>query len=86
MVVVHEVELQQRRTAEPQAVVATIREAIARVHQLRVHRVVLLKPRALPKTSSGKVRRGECKRMFLAGELPEFVASATRPEQSLQHE
>ncbi len=32
--------------------------------------VVLLKPGALPLTSSGKVRRAACMEMFLAGELP----------------
>ncbi|HKX31661.1 MAG TPA: fatty acyl-AMP ligase [Blastocatellia bacterium] len=43
-----------------------IRRAIAEEHELRVERVWLLKPGALPKTSSGKTQRYVCRADFLA--------------------
>jgi fatty-acyl-CoA synthase len=33
--------------------------------------VVLLQPGRIPRTTSGKVRRGECRRLYIAGELPD---------------
>ena len=48
---------------------SAIRSAFRRVHQLTVDEVVLLEPGALPKTSSGKVRRGRCRDAYLAGQL-----------------
>ncbi|QIF00768.1 fatty acyl-AMP ligase [Roseimicrobium sp. ORNL1] len=40
-----------------QTIVKHIREAVAAQHDLSVHEVVLLRPAALPKTSSGKIQR-----------------------------
>src|SRR4051794_1503396 len=39
------------------ALLATIREAVRREHQLALDAVALVSPRSIPKTSSGKVRR-----------------------------
>jgi acyl-CoA synthetase (AMP-forming)/AMP-acid ligase II len=50
-------------------VTAAIRRAIAEAHDTQVHRVVLLEPGALPKTSSGKLQRHACRAGFLAQEL-----------------
>lgn len=46
-----------------------IRGAIASVHQIETARVVLVKPGGIPKTPSGKVRRGACRTALLRGEL-----------------
>jgi acyl-CoA synthetase (AMP-forming)/AMP-acid ligase II len=46
-----------------------IRRAIAEVHDLQVHAVVLLKPGSLPKTSSGKIQRRACRQAFIRSEL-----------------
>nr|WP_314628553.1 AMP-binding protein [uncultured Noviherbaspirillum sp.] len=48
---------------------SAIRSAIRRVHGLSVDAVVLIEPGTLPKTSSGKVRRGQCREDYLAGRL-----------------
>jgi acyl-CoA synthetase (AMP-forming)/AMP-acid ligase II len=48
---------------------AQIRDAIARDFELTVGRVVLVKPRSIPKTSSGKVQRRACRDSLLAGKL-----------------
>lgn len=42
-------------------IVDAIRRAVARDHQLALQRVVLLRPRGMPKTSSGKIQRARCR-------------------------
>jgi acyl-CoA synthetase (AMP-forming)/AMP-acid ligase II len=56
--------------AERAALARVCREAVLGATRLAVDRVVLLPAGALPRTSSGKVRRGEALRLYLAGELP----------------
>ncbi|MET7419854.1 fatty acyl-AMP ligase [Dactylosporangium sp. NPDC005555] len=57
------------RAALAAAVVAAVRRAVATEHQLSVTDVVLLRPGGLPRTSSGKVRRRETRRLFKARAL-----------------
>jgi fatty-acyl-CoA synthase len=46
-----------------------IRQAVLEHTGIRPHRVVVLEPGTLPRTSSGKLRRGEALRLYLAGVL-----------------
>ncbi len=56
--------------AEDDAAVAeAARRAVLERTGVRAHTVTLLAPGTLPRTSSGKMRRGEALRRFLAGEL-----------------
>ncbi|MBA2319789.1 MAG: fatty acyl-AMP ligase, partial [Deltaproteobacteria bacterium] len=55
--------------AEPAPVLAAIRQAISEEHGLVPTSIVLIAPRALPKTSSGKIQRGRARELFVAGEL-----------------
>ena len=48
---------------------ARAREAVLARVGLAVDRVVLLSPGTLPRTSSGKIRRGEAMKRYLAGTL-----------------
>ena len=50
-------------------VAETIRASVTARTAIRPHTVVLLEPGTLPRTSSGKLRRREALRLFLAGEL-----------------
>jgi len=70
LVLVHEI--MRRHVSNPDVahIAACVREAVTRVHGLHVNSVVLLRPGLLPKTSSGKIRRGECKTRLVAGTLP----------------
>jgi acyl-CoA synthetase (AMP-forming)/AMP-acid ligase II len=77
LVVAQEIDLAYRKAVDRDDVVKQIRRAIADAHLLRAHAVVLLMPRSLPKTSSGKVQRHECKRLFLRGGLSEFRVQST---------
>jgi acyl-CoA synthetase (AMP-forming)/AMP-acid ligase II len=47
-----------------------VRRAIAAEHEVEVAEVVLLPPGQLPRTSSGKVRRGACRELYLAPVAP----------------
>lgn len=51
------------------AIVRHIREVIAAHHNLSVHEVVLLRPAALPKTSSGKIQRHATKAAWMERSL-----------------
>ena len=50
-------------------IILAIRRAVSETQELQVYAVVLLKPGSLPKTSSGKVQRKQCRRDFLNDEL-----------------
>lgn len=52
-----------------QSVFGAVRQAVARMYQLQLHGVVLIKPHSIPKTSSGKIQRQATRSAFLAGEL-----------------
>jgi acyl-CoA synthetase (AMP-forming)/AMP-acid ligase II/acyl carrier protein len=67
LVLVTEVVAEQ--VTDPEAVFGAIRAAIGE-HGLAARSIVLMPPRALPKTSSGKIQRRESRTRFLAGDLP----------------
>jgi amino acid adenylation domain-containing protein len=62
-------EVEARREGEAGAAAAAARAAVAAEHEAAVAAVVAIRAGALPRTSSGKVRRRECRRQFLASEL-----------------
>lgn len=69
LAVVVEVEREHVRHLDSNSVKGTIREAIAHNHELFAHTIVLIKPGALPKTSSGKVQRRACRAALEEGTL-----------------
>nr|WP_260860122.1 non-ribosomal peptide synthetase [Streptomyces cupreus] len=46
-----------------------IRSAVTGAHEVEVHHLVLVPTAQIPKTISGKIQRGECRRRYLADEL-----------------
>src|SRR5207244_295117 len=79
-------EVQTRAGVDYDGIVRALRSQIASIHNLPLRCLVLVRKRAVPKTMSGKVRRHETRRMWLAGELPalhvwELSAPATQPGQ-----
>ena len=58
-----------RPLLDVEAVVRSIRRAVAEEHDVRVYKVVLLKTGRIPKTPSGKVQRRACQASFLDGTL-----------------
>ncbi len=74
LVVVQEAE---RHLSAPAAeIVEAIRSAITEETQAPVWEVVLARPGAVPKTSSGKVRRSTCRQLYQEGALPVIARSA----------
>ncbi len=54
---------------DPDKVIADIRRAVAEEHGIEPYAVVLVKPRSILKTSSGKVQRRACRKAYLEGAL-----------------
>ncbi|HHO50813.1 MAG TPA: AMP-dependent synthetase [Deltaproteobacteria bacterium] len=54
---------------DPEAIFGAMRQAISD-HGIAARALVLMPPRALPKTSSGKIQRTKARQRFLDGDLP----------------
>lgn len=72
LVVVQEISRADRRNIDIDAVVGAAHLAVTAELGMALHELVLLKQGALPKTSSGKTRRGACRDAYLAGRLEVF--------------
>lgn len=72
LVIAHQVGRQHRR-GDLSAIVRAIRAAVVEEHEIDPYAIVLLRPGALPLTSSGKVQRHRCREMFQAGALDELT-------------
>jgi amino acid adenylation domain-containing protein len=73
------------------AIASAVREAVADVHELGVHEVVLLGPGAIPKTSSGKIQRHACRigyieRTFELRAPAREVSADAQPDRALPGE
>ncbi|UCC64491.1 MAG: AMP-binding protein, partial [Anaerolineae bacterium] len=53
----------------------TIRQVVTEQHELQAYGVLLLPPRSIPKTSSGKIQRHACREAFLSDNLNVFAKS-----------
>lgn len=62
-------EVVEDRVSDPEEVFGPMRQAISE-HGVAAHALVLMPPRALPKTSSGKIQRSKARALFESGQLP----------------
>lgn len=69
LVIVQEIERSYLRKLDEKEVVGNILEAVTTHHGLQVYATVLIKTGSIPKTSSGKIQRYECKNAFIQGTL-----------------
>ncbi|HKH45252.1 MAG TPA: amino acid adenylation domain-containing protein, partial [Thermoanaerobaculia bacterium] len=67
-------EIDPRRTAEAEEALGALRQALAEEHEIPLSAVVLVKAGTVPKTTSGKVQRQLCRRLFLEGSLQPVAA------------
>lgn len=65
---VQEVKRSHRRIDAAEAA-PILRQAVAEEHDLQLYGVILVQPRAIPKTSSGKIQRSKTRELYLAGEI-----------------
>ena len=61
--------VQEVRTELSRDEAEAVFEQVSSQHGLRLYDLVLVPPGAIPRTSSGKVRRGQCRELYLAGLL-----------------
>ncbi|MEO6526703.1 MAG: fatty acyl-AMP ligase, partial [Gemmatimonadaceae bacterium] len=73
LVVVAEVDRQHLRRLDGAAVIERIRQEISAHHELALHAAVLIKPGALPLTSSGKRQRHVARQRFIDAALEALV-------------
>jgi acyl-CoA synthetase (AMP-forming)/AMP-acid ligase II len=69
LVLVHEVTTDRFTPQEAEELVTRVRSAIARMHGLQLHDLVLVRARGVPKTSSGKLQRRRCRALYESGSL-----------------
>jgi acyl-CoA synthetase (AMP-forming)/AMP-acid ligase II len=69
LVVAQEVERTERHRVLPAQLVAQVREAIVTEHDIVPYEIALLRPGALPKTTSGKIQRALARQLWLTGAL-----------------
>jgi amino acid adenylation domain-containing protein len=69
-------ECPRKPSVDPQEAFSAIRQAVASTYQLQTHTVALISQFGLPKTTSGKIQRSLCLKLFLEGALP-VIASST---------
>ncbi len=81
--------------ADAEALAETVCREVAEAHELQVYALILIPPKILPKTSSGKVQRHACRAELLKGQLEEVGgwvlgrsparAGATPPESASEY-
>jgi amino acid adenylation domain-containing protein len=62
-------EMEENQGLDPDALIWSIRKAVAESHELQLYAVGLVKPNSIPKTSSGKIQRRACRNAFIKGDL-----------------
>jgi acyl-CoA synthetase (AMP-forming)/AMP-acid ligase II len=65
LVIVQEIERTERNAVDPAEMTDIIRQAVADQHELFARYIVLIRPGALPKTTSGKIQRSLARRLWL---------------------
>lgn len=74
LVIVQEVERSAVRQIPVAEVFAAIQRAVSEHHQLKIYAIALLKPGSIPKTSSGKTQRTECRARYMDERLEPLEA------------
>ncbi len=69
LVVVQEVERSYLPSLDMSEIVTAICESVGEKHEVEVYAIALLKTGSIPKTSSGKIQRRGCSKLFLDGGL-----------------
>jgi acyl-CoA synthetase (AMP-forming)/AMP-acid ligase II len=82
LVLVAEVRRDHLRAHGEAAMFQAIRAAVAEASDIGVGEIVLAPPGAVPKTTSGKVRRKACREAYLDGSLAILARSGQKPSRS----
>jgi acyl-CoA synthetase (AMP-forming)/AMP-acid ligase II len=74
LVIVQEIERTERNRIDPAEITGLIREGVTDQHELFARHIMLIRPGALPKTTSGKIQRGLARKLWLEQRLDELAA------------
>ncbi len=74
LVIVQEIKRTSLQTLNSDVVISEILSKLSRFHGLVPHDIVLIKPASLPKTTSGKIRRNECRTLWLSKKLKSLAS------------
>ncbi len=69
LVIVQELGRNHWRSFDGPAIFRAIRHAVGAAHDLQVHAIALVRPQAIPRTTSGKVQRHACRAAFIDRKL-----------------
>lgn len=76
LVIVQEIERTERNRIDPAEMKGLIRENVTEQHELLARHIVLIRPGALPKTTSGKIQRTLARKLWLEGNFDDLAAGA----------
>ena len=76
LVIVQEIERTERNRIDPEEMKGLIREGVTDQHELFARHIVLIKPGALPKTTSGKIQRGLARKLWQERRFDDLAAGA----------
>jgi acyl-CoA synthetase (AMP-forming)/AMP-acid ligase II len=76
LVIVQEIERTERNRIDPVEMAAVIREGVAEQHELFARHILLIRPGALPKTTSGKIQRSLARRLWTEGRFDDQAVGA----------
>ena len=69
LVLVQELNRKGMKHTDHQSLINQLVDRVSQVHELKLAAVILIKPMTLPKTSSGKIQRINCRDTYLQGQL-----------------
>ena len=76
LVIVQEIERTERNRIDPVELKGLIRENVTDQHELFARHIVLIRPGALPKTTSGKIQRSLARKLWVEEHLDDLAAEA----------
>jgi acyl-CoA synthetase (AMP-forming)/AMP-acid ligase II len=76
LVIVQEIERTERNRIDPAEMKEIIREGVTDQHELFARHIVLIRPGALPKTTSGKIQRSRARTLWLERHFEDLAAGA----------
>ena len=76
LVIVQEVERTERNKIDPVEITGLIREGMTDQHELFARHIMLIRPGALPKTTSGKIQRSLTRRLWLENRFDDLTPGA----------
>lgn len=80
LVIVQEIERTERNRIDTEELTGLIREGITDQHEVFARHIALIRPGALPKTTSGKIQRSLARKLWLEGRLNMLGENASQQD------